>query len=160
MRSFLRFSLFAFFALSTVLVFAQAKDTAKAKPKVGGPYLLINGEWELLSLRRLPADSFRIVYPNKIPSMLLQADKQMAYGQTGCNRFQGKATLTKDSVSFKQPMAMTMMACPGQGEKYFTQALQAVNKYAFKGGYLVMYQNSKEIMRFKRITTPPQPVKK
>lgn len=157
MKTVLRLAFSLFLIANSSCLLAQKPDTSKAVAKVGGPYLLVNGQWELLSIRQLPSDSFRIVYPNKIPSMTIQTDKKMVNGHTGCNRFQGKIGVTKDSLSFLQPMAMTMMACPGKGEWYFTQALQKVNRYAFKGGYLVVYQNSKEIMRFKRLpSTPPQ----
>lgn len=155
MKQLLRFAFSLLLLANTSFLLAQSPDTGKAVAKAGGPYLLINGQWELLSIRQLPSDSFRIVYPNKIPAMTIQTDKKMVNGQTGCNRFQGKIGVTKDSLSFLQPMAMTMMACPGKGEWYFTQALQKVNRYAFKGGYLVVYQNSKEIMRFKRVPTTP-----
>lgn len=116
---------------------------------IGKPILLINGKWELIKLS-IKKDSLSKLYNSKLPNIEIDAEKLFVFGYSGCNTFRGKFYLEKDSVSFKLPMASTMMACSGNGESLFMASLQQTNRHAIKDGLLNFYDGKKLLMQFKR----------
>ncbi|MEO8116870.1 MAG: META domain-containing protein [Bacteroidota bacterium] len=109
----------------------------------------IIGSWDLtyISGKKI---AFKGLFPDKIPLMIFTAEKNNEVnGNTGCNSFLSKILLLNDQgISIAQPLAMTMMACPGEGEKTFLQTLQLVNKYEVSNDKLTLFQNDIPLMIF------------
>lgn len=78
-------------------------------------------------------------------SMTLKFDPETAAlgGSSSCNKIFGNYSAEGDTLSFS-PMGATKMYCEGkmEAEKDFMQALQAVNKYRFKGDKLELLQDN------------------
>lgn len=79
------------------------------------------------------------------------ADKKVS-GNSSCNSFSGKLSADDTSINFNQPMAVTKMACPGEGEAIFFETLKKVNKYSVKGDTILNFMMGDiAIMRFRKI---------
>ncbi|MGI9367840.1 MAG: YbaY family lipoprotein [Ruegeria sp.] len=74
-------------------------------------------------------------------------------GSSGCNRFNGQAKVSGNSLDFPDNMAATLMACPppyGELEQQFFQALQRVTSYARAGNELILTDSAGEaVLRFR-----------
>lgn len=109
----------------------------------------ILGSWDLtyISGKKI---TLKGLFPDKIPLMFFTAEKNdEVNGNAGCNSFLSKILLLKDNgISIAQPIAMTMMACPGEGEKTFLATLNNINKYAIANNTLTFFQNDIPLMIF------------
>ena len=109
----------------------------------------LEGNWELnyISGARIAFDG---LYPDKKPTIRFELGLSMISGNTSCNGFSSKYTITGNSVKFAPPLS-TMMACPGNGEKSFTEMLQKVNKYALSDDNTLNFMiDDVAVMRFVR----------
>lgn len=86
----------------------------------------------------------------KVPAIQFDLKDNQVYGNNGCNQLNGsQLAVTNDSLSFGQ-MVSTKMACPGNMESRFMDALQQVNGYAVNRGELMLLSNSDTLMTFYR----------
>ncbi|TAH12525.1 MAG: META domain-containing protein [Sphingobacteriia bacterium] len=142
--------------LISVSCFVNAKpaftysNKIQTQQPVAKPYALINGKWTLININQ-NKDSLDILFSKKMPNIAVDAEKLFIVGYTGCNTFRGKFFLNKDSLSFKSPMASTMMACPGNGEQVFLTLLQKTNRHIVEKGILNFFDGKKLLMQFKRM---------
>jgi heat shock protein HslJ len=109
----------------------------------------INGKWELINWKS-KKDSLSILFDKKWPHLEIDSEKLFVLGYNGCNTFRGQFYLKNDSVSFKLPMASTMMACSGNSEQLFMALLQQTNRQTINKGLLNFYEGKKLLMQFKR----------
>lgn len=110
----------------------------------------LTGSWELtyLSGRRI---AFEGLYPGKKPWITIDADSNQINGSTSCNNFSGKFKSKGSKIDFTGPLAMTMMACPGEGESVFVESLKKITTYAVSdNGVLSFFVNDVEMMRFRK----------
>ncbi len=110
----------------------------------------LTGTWELnyISGRKI---AFEGLYPEKKPFMTFDSDKQRVNGSTSCNSFNGKLMADEQKISFTEPMAMTRMSCPGEGEQAFLDVLKTVNRYAITDdNTLTLIMGDIAVMRFVR----------
>jgi heat shock protein HslJ len=110
----------------------------------------LTGSWELtyISGRRI---AFEGLYPDKKPWITIDADSSKINGNTSCNIFSGKFKSTGNKINFAGPLAMTMMACPGEGESAFVEMLNKITSYAIsEDGVLSLLMNDVEMMQFKK----------
>lgn len=108
------------------------------------------GTWELnyISGRRITFDG---LYPEKKPTITFDTVNQRVNGSTSCNAFNGKLVVDGPTISFTEPMAMTRMMCPGEGEQAFLDVLKTVNRYAISDdNTLTMLMGDVAVMRFIR----------
>jgi len=105
---------------------------------------LMGNDWELSSLlgQAVSADGFM----NGLPSLNFE-DGGKLLGSTGCNRMNGSFNLSGKSISL-DPGAVTKMACPGDGEGKFLNALGAVNSFKLAGDELTLLDGAKELLGF------------
>lgn len=109
----------------------------------------LDGNWELnyISGIRIAFDG---LYPDKKPFIRFELGQSMISGNTSCNGFSSKYTMNGNSIRFA-PGISTMMACPGNGEKAFTEMLQKVNKYALSDDKTLNFLiDDVAVMRFVR----------
>lgn len=98
--------------------------------------------WELSTLNGSTPDmeQFRTGMP-----FLLFADKGKLSGSTGCNNMSGSYKLKKACLEI-EPGAITRMACQGNGETLFLDALKHVEMMKLDGDKLILLDGTKEIM--------------
>jgi heat shock protein HslJ/pimeloyl-ACP methyl ester carboxylesterase len=111
------------------------------------------GTWELnlLGPPAAPAEvTFAQLYERRKPTLTFDATGQRVSGNTSCNSFNGPLTLNGPTVRFAESVAMTRMACPGEGERVFLDALKKVNRYALSGDTLTLLIGDIAVMRFQR----------
>jgi heat shock protein HslJ len=75
----------------------------------------------------------------------LFADKGKLSGSTGCNNMSGSYKLKKACLEI-EPGAITRMACQGNGETLFLDALKHVEMMKLDGDKLILLDGTKEIM--------------
>ncbi|WP_420149743.1 META domain-containing protein [Spirosoma sp.] len=108
------------------------------------------GTWELnyISERKI---AFEGLYPEKKPSITFDLPNQRVNGTTSCNSFNGKLVADGSKISFTEPMAMTRMMCPGEGEQAFLDALKTINRYVVSDdNTLTLLTGDVPVMRFIR----------
>jgi heat shock protein HslJ len=93
----------------------------------------LNGTWELNSLAG-STTGFDELYPGKKPKLVVDVNTKKVSGNTGCNSFSGPVTLDDTKLIFDQPMVLTKMFCPGDGETAFLEALKKVNTWSVTDG--------------------------
>lgn len=109
----------------------------------------LEGNWELnyISGARI---AFNGLYPEKKPFIRFELGLEMITGNTSCNGFSSKYKMNGNSINFQHPLS-TMMACPGNGEKTFTEMLLKVNRYALSDeNTLTFLIDDVAVMRFVR----------
>lgn len=106
------------------------------------------GKWEMFYItgRKI---AFEGLYPDRKPSLTFTAGTNEISGFTSCNSMSATYLGVKNKPLFK-PGAMTLMACPGEGELVFLDAFHKVDTYAVSSDTLTFYNNSIPIMKFKR----------
>ncbi|RKR11660.1 heat shock protein HslJ [Flavobacterium sp. 90] len=89
----------------------------------------LEGTWELNYISG-PRIAFDGLYPNKKPTINFDTKENRVSGNSSCNNFNGKLSVTGNKIDFTQPMAMTKMMCmDGQGEQVFMSTLQKITSY-------------------------------
>jgi heat shock protein HslJ len=109
----------------------------------------LDGNWELnyISGIRIAFDG---LYPEKKPFIRFELGNAMISGNTSCNGFSSKYTMKGNAIKFDSPLS-TMMACPGNGEKTFTEMLMKVNRYALSDDNTLNFLiDDVAVMRFVR----------
>jgi len=106
------------------------------------------GSWELNYISS-PGASFDTLYSVKKPVIQFDITNNKVFGNTGCNNFNGPLKIDGNKMDFTQPMAMTRMMCPGNGENVFIGTLQKVNRWAISSdNTLTFISGDIVIMRF------------
>jgi heat shock protein HslJ len=98
--------------------------------------------WELNTLRGSVPDmnEFRTGMP-----FLLFGSKSQLTGSTGCNNIAGSFKVKKACLTL-DPGAITRMACQGNGESHFLEALKQVKNMKLEGEKLTLLDGTKEVM--------------
>lgn len=88
----------------------------------------LSGTWDLnyLSGQRITFDG---LYPDKKPTISFNFSQKVLSGNTTCNGFTSKYTVTGNNIKFADALK-TMIFCEGGGEEAFLNMLKKVNKYA------------------------------
>lgn len=129
--------LFTIAALLIVIVSSCGSTCKMANKKQ-----LTSHPWELSTLNGSTPDlnQFRTGMP-----FLLFASKGKLSGSTGCNNMAGNYKLKKACLEL-EPGAITRMACQGNGETLFLDALKQVKMMKSDGDKLILLDGTMEIM--------------
>lgn len=128
-------------SLATILL-ATACNNAKS---LTGMKSLLNARWNLQSLadHSDPAGLFN----GKMPFLQFDTDAMKVSGNGGCNNLNGPFTMDlKGKLSFGALM-MTKMACPGNGEPVFTNALSKVTNFKISDNVLTLLNGNTMLMQ-------------
>lgn len=107
------------------------------------------GLWELHSVSDSKVNLAKL-YPAQKPNLNFDLQGAAVRGSTTCNRFSCQVKIEGEKMNFGDP-AMTKIACPGDGEKVFLEALKKVNSFSIiDSNFLQFRTDSIEIMRFSR----------
>lgn len=113
----------------------------------------LEGAWELVSV--IQGDSGRVafneLYPEKKPTITFDSRAKQVSGTTSCNRYTGSYVIDGRTISFGTGMAMTKMACPGNGESLFIDRIYKTNTYFIKNQTTLMLLNGDvALLEFKK----------
>ncbi|MFV5697901.1 META domain-containing protein [Flavobacterium sp. ZT3R17] len=111
----------------------------------------LEGTWELNYVTG-PRIAFGGLYPNNKPTITFNLKENSVSGSSSCNRYSGKLNLVGNKISFKDPMAMTRMFCPGEGENVYMSTLQKIDSYSVSedGKTLNFIMGDIAMMRFEK----------
>lgn len=111
----------------------------------------LEGTWELNYVTG-PRIAFGGLYPDKKPAITFDLNKNSVSGSNSCNSYFGKLNVDGNTINFKQPMAVTKMFCPGEGEKVYMSTLQKIDSYSISkdGKTLNFIMDGIEMMRFEK----------
>jgi heat shock protein HslJ len=110
----------------------------------------LKGTWELefISGTKIAFDG---LFPNKKPQLTFITNQPVEFsGNSGCNNLHGKCKFNGNILQFVDPITMTKMACPGNGEQTFLDMLKKINKYGIVNDKLELKVDDKVMMRLAR----------
>ncbi|ABG58074.1 META domain-containing protein [Cytophaga hutchinsonii] len=114
----------------------------------------LEGTWELVSIISGPTP-FKDLYPNKKPTIAFDARSKQVSGNTSCNSYTGAYSIDGRVISFGTGMALTKMACEGNGENLFVERLRKTNKFFIKEqNTLMLLDGDVALLEFKKIMGP------
>lgn len=107
------------------------------------------GTW-VLDVVPYTKGTFDTLYPESKPSLSFDPVQKSFTGNTSCNTINGALVADNKAISFKGDIAMTRMACSGDGESVFMENLKRINKYAVSadGKELTLIQGDLALMHF------------
>ncbi|TXI35341.1 MAG: META domain-containing protein [Niabella sp.] len=108
----------------------------------------LDGTWELEYITG-PRIAFEGLYPEKKPTLVFDFKDQRVHGNSSCNNYNGAFKLKGNKIKFDK-VASTMMACPGDGESVYYQALDKVTNFDVVDGKLNLIMDDVVMMRFKK----------
>jgi heat shock protein HslJ len=111
----------------------------------------IEGSWELNYITG-PRIAFAGLYPDKKPSITFNLEETTVSGRNSCNSYSGKLNIDGSKISFKEPMMVTKMFCPGEGENVYMNTLQKIDSYSVSedGKTLNFIMGDIVMMRFEK----------
>lgn len=108
----------------------------------------LGGTWELNYISG-PRIAFNGLYPGKKPIIKFDVAEKRVSGNTSCNSFSGQLIADDSTINFTQPLIMTKMACPGEGEATFVEMLKKASTYSITSDTtLTFMMGDISIMRF------------
>lgn len=126
---------------------------APKKTAATGKAASLQGAWVL---DRIPytRGTFESLYPDARPELSFDVAGKHFSGSTGCNRINGPLVGDARAISFKGDMAVSLMACAGDGEAVFLENLRKVNRYSVSadGSELTLIQGDIALMHFHKKT--------
>lgn len=126
-------------------------NTLKNTVEASSDLSKLGGMWQLNYISG-PRIAFNGLYPGKKPELLFNLQEKRVNGNSSCNSFSGKLIADDTSINFNEPMAVTKMACPGEGETIFFEMLKKVNKYSISGDTTLNFMMGDiAIMRFNKV---------
>lgn len=129
-----------FVLISLVMLMSACKSSSKLDIK---DQLTISA-WELSTLQGMAVDSKEFM--KGMPFLVFSKDGRLT-GSTGCNSMSGTYEAKNNNISLN-PGAMTRMACPGNGEMLFLEAMRKVKNLEISGGKLALLDGTTEMMTF------------
>ena len=108
----------------------------------------LTGTWELKDIEGTGI-VFDSLYSGQKPTISFDLTTMKAGGQTSCNHFSGPFHIDGNKISFSEPMSMTKMFCPGEGENTFLATLKKVDTWSVNDtNTLILKKGENELMRF------------
>ncbi len=138
-----------FFTIVFFCLILSACDSAKS---TSNTTTSIEGTWELNYITG-PKIAFEGLYPNKKPTIIFDIKENKVYGNNSCNQYFGTLKVDGNKINFKDAkMGMTMMACPGEGEKVYMNTLEKIDSYSISddGKTLNFIMGDIAMMRFEK----------
>lgn len=109
----------------------------------------LGGTWELNYISG-PRIAFNGLYPATKPTITFDVTDKKVSGNTSCNSFSGPLVADDSTINFNRPLAMTKMACPGEGEATFMEMLKKADTYNVSDSTLNFMMGDIAIMRFRK----------
>lgn len=106
----------------------------------------LNNTWQLKEINSKAVEPDN--YMKGLPQITLNTDSYTYNGHAGCNLINGKFKTEGNKITVL-PGPMTRMACPGNGEDEFVEALLNVTSYTVTGNLLTLFKNDIAVIVFK-----------
>ena len=111
-----------------ILSLKKGTDETLARFKVASQASLLQGQL-VVNYVAGSTTSFEALYPDRKPFILFQSVEKRATGNTSCNNFSATYTPDNSKLTFSPPIS-TRMACKGDGERLFFEALRKVTAFS------------------------------
>lgn len=89
-------------------------------------------------------------FGREIPVLEFHKVDGQVMGNSGCNRLSGSYKIEGAKISFG-PMISTKMACPGNGEQRFLNALNTVDAFRIENLKLYLLKGDSEVLQFRKV---------
>ena len=114
-------------ALFVVFICMSFVSCTTSKPAVATTSL--EGTWELKYITG-PRIAFDGLYPNSKPTIAFNLKENKITGNNSCNQYFGALIIDGAKINFEEAkMGMTMMACEGNGDSVYMDALKRIESY-------------------------------
>lgn len=110
---------------------------------------LTEGNWVLETINGNSASSAG--FANELPNAIFTTDLKIN-GKNGCNSYGGVYNLNVEGGMNISKVFSTKMACPGNGEKDYMDALNSINGAKIDKDKLILLKDVKEVLVFKHVT--------
>ena len=129
----------------SVLISCNSVKTASSQKAA------LQGAWELNFISG-PRIAFSGLYPDNKPTITFNLKETSVSGKNSCNSYAGKLNVDGSKISFKEPMMVTKMFCPGEGENVYMNTLQKIDSYSVSedGKTLNFIMGDIVMMRFEK----------
>lgn len=104
----------------------------------------LKAKWVLQSLTGQP--DLGPLFGSRLPFIQFDTDNSKISGNGGCNNLNGAYKLENGRQLSIDNLAMTRMACPGNGEAHFTDALRQVTHFSIKNDVLTLLKGDETLM--------------
>ena len=134
------------FALSMVLM---SCNTSKPTTQMVSD---LDGTWKLNYISG-PKIAFKGLYPDQVPNITFYTKENKFSGSNSCNQYSGLLNVDKNKINFKDAkIAMTMMACQGEGDSVYMSTLDKIDSYSISddGKTLNFIMGDIAVMRFEK----------
>jgi heat shock protein HslJ len=129
----------------SVLISCNSVKTANSQKAA------LQGAWELNYITG-PRIAFAGLYPDNKPTITFNLKETSVSGKNSCNSYAGKLNADESKINFKEPMMVTKMFCPGEGENFYMNTLQKIDSYSVSedGKTLNFIMGEIVMMRFEK----------
>ena len=129
----------------SVLISCNSVKTANSQKAA------LQGAWELNFISG-PRIAFSGLYPNDAPTITFDLKENRVSGKNSCNSYSGTLSAEENKINFKEPMMVTKMFCPGEGENVYMNTLQKIDSYSVSedGKTLNFIMGDIVMMRFEK----------
>ena len=114
-------------------------DTAKAR---------LNLDYKSTSTLDTSAAPFQ--YWKQMPSLTINASRQVFTGNTGCNSMSGSLNFSNKDIRFGRNIVTSKMACNEYDEASFLAALKKADNYSLNGNMLEIRQGNTLLLTFRK----------
>ena len=112
------------------------------------PSIRLHDIWALESIN---GEAFAKDETNTIhPVIEIYVENERVHGNTGCNTLNGKVVVDRTKITFSE-IITTEMACSGDLEQRFLNALKKADNYEVKKLRLFLYEGEDERLIFRKI---------
>lgn len=117
--------------------------TAPTLPVVDTTDVALKGIWQLAGLPQ-STTPFEKLYPTILPNILIEPEFKMMSGSTGCNRFSASITTIGSSIMITN-LAKSKIACIGDAERIYLEALEKSTRYTFRNPNELIFEDDSSV---------------
>jgi heat shock protein HslJ len=111
----------------------------------------LSGTWEL-NYTSGSESGLQELYPGRKPRIFFDVSGKRISGVTGCNSFAGPLKAEGNKIDFTEPMILTKMFCPGDGETIFLDKLKKADTWhIIDGNTLDLTMETTSMLRFTKL---------
>lgn len=135
----------------SLTLFCSVLISCNSVKTANGQIAALQGAWELNYISG-PRIAFGGLYPDNKPTITFNLKEDRVSGKNSCNSYSGTLNADGSKINFKQPMMVTKMFCPGEGENVYMNTLQKIDSYSVSedGKTLNFMMGDIVMMRFEK----------
>jgi heat shock protein HslJ len=135
----------------SLTLFCSVLISCNSVKMANGQKAALQGAWELNYISG-PRIAFGGLYPDNKPTITFNLKEDRVSGKNSCNSYSGTLNADGSKINFKQPMMVTKMFCPGEGENVYMNTLQKIDSYSVSedGKTLNFMMGDIVMMRFEK----------